>query len=193
MERLALEERLAGLPGVIDLNLDRDERGAVLRVRATVSDEHSALELRRNVASVVGERFAAERLDLKTPTPAGRVRLMQVSSSTRRDQAVVEVSVGTEDQSVSSSQEGMSYPGSALRLAANAALEAVVELMGRPAEARLLDVTITRIAGETVVVAGITVGGKGGVERLYGASGIGDGAPEAAAARAVLDAVNRIL
>jgi hypothetical protein len=217
MTKLAVEAILAAHPGVVDLRFDRSPRGAILHIHAVVRDERAAATLREAVVKAVGGRFANDRLEIvvkkaeapaesaeSTPPeptmppkpldlPAGRIRLSQVASNVRPGRTSIEVSLERNGDQATESAEGPSYSGSSINLAAVATLQAVGELLPT-LEGRVDHASSASISGERVVLVALSIKmrAESHWKRLHGISGIGEGTPEAAAARAVLSALNRI-
>lgn len=192
MNRLALEDEISAQPGVVSVAFERDPRGAVLGIRATVADRDARDRIRELVAARVGRPFADERLSV-IQHGEGRIRIIEVASSIRRHEASVEVSLAQNGRRSMAAQNTTGYTGSTVRLAAVAALDAVSKLLERSGDLMLEDVATTSLGGETTVIVSLQFRGMRGWRRRYGISGVGDGLPEAAAARAVLDALNRPL
>ncbi|MCA1840592.1 MAG: hypothetical protein ABR507_09255 [Actinomycetota bacterium] len=214
---LALQQRIRALPGVLDFRVKRDVRGAVMQVDALVSDDASAIVVSRELVALVGARFVAERASIRVahsdaeqeaaqtngsstghepsklsniPIETRRIRIVQVSSTLQREQTSVEVVLALDGETAKSTRTGPSIPGASLRLAAVSAVEGVNKIWG-PIEALIEDVATLALGGESVVVVALAVNLPEGWQRLHGASGTSDGAPEAAAVRAVLAALNR--
>jgi hypothetical protein len=125
--------------------------------------------------------------------PAGRIRLIQVASNVRPGRTSIEVSLERNGDQATESSEGPSYSGSSINLAGVATLQAVGELLPT-LEGRVDHASSASISGERVVLVALSIKmrAESHWKRLHGISGIGEGTPEAAAARAVLSALNRI-
>lgn len=210
MNDLAVEALLSRQPGVIEVSFRRSERGAVLGIFARVENEIAADNFRRVVENTVGPGFARDRLEIvnnqppaepvvipekpaeSTPNTQGRIRLLQVATSARRGQMGIEVSLSEAGMQAAASEEGPGFPGSSIRLAAKAALSAASQLHPE-LDARLDHMTTSSLSTERVVLVAVAVRNGSGWKRLLGIAGIGEGTPEAAAARAVLGSLNRIV
>ena len=214
-----MQQRISAIPGVLDFQVDRGPRGAVMKVRVTVSDDDVRSSVVQALAALLGPRFVAERADIHLPRrdlhvngsngsvdpkvtvaserkatdtvrEARRIKLVQVSSTLHDGQTLVEVTLDLNGHDVTCGREGPSIAGASLRLAAAATIEAVNKVW-EPIEAMIEDVSTAAVGGESVVVAAVAVNLTDGWHRLYGASGTRDASPEAAAVRAVLFALNR--
>lgn len=202
MNDLAVEALLSRQPGVTGVSLRRNVRGAVLGIIARVESETAEDNLRRVVEESIGPGFARDRLEIISAAPPKptaksknapqRMRLLQVATNVRQDQTGIEVTLSFGEQEVAASEEGPGFAGSSTRLAAMAALSAAARLHPE-LEARLDHMMTASLANEKVVMVAVAVRNGAGWKRLHGISGIGDGTPEAAAARAVLASLNRVV
>lgn len=194
-DRLLLETLIESQPGVQDFSLERDFRGAVLQVRATVTDEQSRARLTEMVARTIGRHFAEERLIIttleKNGQDLGRVRLAEVSTTVRGGRIRADVSLTLDGHVAGRGREGTNQPGASMRLSAGAAVDALTELLGWDASVAIEHVALNRLDDETIVVVGVVLQTSRILTRLYGVSRVGSAAAEAAAARAVLAALNR--
>lgn len=190
-ERLALEGLLETLPGVVDFDLERDIRGAIVQVRALVADRQAGARLHEMIVRTVGRHFAEERLFISTPAERARVRLIGVTSTLVRERVRVEVTVGLERASVSKSCSGLTDVSSRLVLAASATAEAVAQLLRWEGKVPVEEVGMVRLGGRRVSFAVLRMTRGGAVVQLYGMAETDGGLIEDAAARAVLDALNR--
>jgi hypothetical protein len=122
-----------------------------------------------------------------------RIKLLHVKSNTAGDRTSIEVEVALaiDGRSAVFAKDSPAAPGALLRLGALAALDAAGALDPQRPKPVLEDVTTVTLAHQTVVIASLLIHKPTGWHRLYGASGVGDGSMEAAAARAVLAAINR--
>jgi hypothetical protein len=216
---LSMQQRISAIPGVLDIHVQRDVRGAVLKIEVWVAQDVVRTKVIEALASALGPRFVTERAEvhllerqspnngsngaIKEPGTVGqgnlavhhagesrRIQLIQVSSTLHDGQTLVEVTLDLNGETVTCGQEGPSIAGAPLRLAATATIEAINKVW-EPIEAMIEDVTTAAVGGESVVVVALAANLSDGWHRLHGASGTRDGAPEAAAVRAVLSALNR--
>jgi hypothetical protein len=126
--------------------------------------------------------------------PAGRIRLSQVASNVRPGRTTIEVSLERDGQQATSSAEGPSYSGASVNLAAVATFQAVSKLLPS-LEGRVDHAGPLSVSGERVVFVALSIKARPDAEwkRLHGISALHEGTPEAAAARAVLGSLNRLL
>lgn len=126
--------------------------------------------------------------------PAGRIRLSQVASNVRPGRTAIEVSLERDGQQATASAEGPSYSGASVNLAAVATFQAVSKLL--PSfDGRVDHAGPVLVSGERVVFVALSIKLRKDAEwkRLHGVSALHEGTPEAAAARAVLGSLNRLL
>lgn len=126
--------------------------------------------------------------------PAGRIRLSQVASNVRPGRTAIEVSLERDGEQATSSAEGPSYSGASVNLAAVATFQAVNKLLPS-LEGRVDHACPLSVSGERVVFVALSIKTRLDTEwkRLHGVSALREGTPEAAAARAVLGSLNRLL
>lgn len=202
--RLLLENLLESHPGIEEFSLERDLRGAILHVRAVVRDDEAKARLHELVARTIGRNFAEERLAVFTSgnngAPSGRVLLEEVETTMRDGEVSVLVALAADQRSSQARRSGARQHGATLRLAAEATLEALSDLVQWNASVAVDQADVIGSEwgskwadGEALVLVGLILQSPRATTRLYGVSRATSGVHEAAAAKAVLSAVNRLI
>jgi hypothetical protein len=125
----------------------------------------------------------------RPPTsPQGGIRVSQIATNVKPGQTTVDVTLESDGRTHTGSEGGPSFSGSALRYAALATIAAIRQL-DSGFEGRLDHVGLEAISGEKVVIVALALRPQGTNDtwqRLHGVAAVGEGTPEAAAARAIL-------
>jgi hypothetical protein len=142
------------------------------------------------------DRFELPEPVVAPPAPAPPmtgIRVTQIATNVRPGQTTVDVTLESGDQTQTGSEGGPSFAGSALRYAALATMSAIRQLdVGF--DGRLDHVGLEAISGEKVVLVAMALRPQTPNEswqRLHGVAAVGEGTPEAAAARAILQTLDR--
>lgn len=195
--RLLLENLIESHPGVEEFSLERDLRGAILHVRAVVRDDETKARLHEMVARTIGRNFANERLAVFTSSSngniSGRVLLDEVQATLRNGEVLVDVALIAENQRSQASRSGARSMGANLRLAAEATLGALSDLVQWNASVAVDQADLIEVDGEPLVLVGLVLQSSRATTRLYGVSRAEPGGQESAAAKAVLSALNRLI
>lgn len=192
--RSALESGVMELPGVLHAALDN--RTGELWVARDPSYEVGPIELavRARIASL-GHDPSSVAVRLTLPAASGprrRVRFLGVQRQEEFGRVTVTVTLEWNDATVSASASGEKGPAIELKTTAQAALEALQKLSPQPLEVRIIGIKPIHAFDSDLMVASLFRGAAGAHHRLVGAVVVADD-PNAAAAMAVLNALNRTL
>jgi len=141
----------------------------------------------RRVISVV--QLAADSVKQRmVPRPA----LLRIKESTDQTRATLTVTLGWQDGEHLGSASGPDAASARLRLVGQATLHAVESIFAETPPLALDSVGTASVGMRTVLIAVIVFAGKAGEELVVG-SALSNGDDDAAAVKAVLDALNRRL
>ena len=156
-------------------------------------DIQSALLLQYDL-HLPAERFFVIRLPSRKDMEEGigRFQLLGVSSSTVAHEAVVQVQLRLEQKLALGSSRGPFSPNMRSRLAAQATLAAVDEAVGFPLGFKFIDLAQITLGGKDCITSMVYLKRPHKELRLVGTALV-ENDPETAAAKSVLDAINRNL
>ncbi len=126
------------------------------------------------------------------PVPGIRLKLHRINSSTGGGEIAITTTVGLGEETFAASVQGPSTRQYRLRLVAEATLNAVEQYLGTSSKFIAADVLKSRVAGQEVIVAVVSLCLGPGEEILTGTA-LNKGDDMEATARATLDAINRRL
>lgn len=138
---------------------------------------------------------APEQVPSPSVAPAivkGGIRVSQIATNVKPGQTTVDVTLESDGRTHTGSVGGPSFSGSALRYAALATMAAIREL-DSGFDGRLDHVGLEAISGEKVVIVALALRPQtpnATWKRLHGVAAVGEGTPEAAAARAILQTLS---
>jgi hypothetical protein len=200
---IEIETALGQIPGVRAARLVVDDQGKPVEVHIVAGGEKSPKQLVRDVQTVSMATFGVDldhrivsvvsfpEMAAADPGPP-RPSIHEISTETRGKTSRVKIILTHGDLKVEGEATGVTSMEGLQRLAANAAMNAVRELLPDGTWLALEHTGITKVGSLDVAVATITLGGKGGPVSLSG-SAVVQLQQTDAMARAVLDALNRQL
>lgn len=191
--RTTLENRLMELDGVMHASVD--SRSGDLWVVRDPAYELGPIELavRSRIASL-GQDPGAVAVRITLPAAAGprrRVRFIGVQREDVGGRTSVTVELEWNDQVVSASAIGDKGTALELRTTAQAAVQALEKLSPQPLDVRIIGIKAIHAFDSDLMVASL-LRSDGAAQRLVGAVVV-SGDPVAAAALAVLSALNRTM
>lgn len=202
----AIETEIGRLPEVVACRIVADEVGRPLEVhvlahpgkhpKQVVRDVQSValasfgLEIDRRIVSVVQLAPTGRAGGDVVGTPTARISVGSIQSQLEGRQSTVRVTLSSADKEATGFAEGGNAAGTRLRLFSSATLDALRQLDEAAAVLELEDASMVRIGSHDVVVVTLVEVAPPYEHQLVGAT-LARHAPDVAAVRSVLDAVNR--